>query len=286
MADKKRHLRRKPPKKQIVSAPLTPNKGDEIAFAQRLRAEVRRMCKKTLYGILDADVNITPQMAVDNLRKMESENIADISAFAETFAAEMVKKEYRTVNYQMRKVVEKVAETISETENTFNAKFSFELPGKFYTPQVEEAVEASVLETVSLIKSIPRHYHLRIEGALLRQMQNGGTNIAQLKKELKEAGDISVRRAGNIALDQTRKTFSAITQSEFRKYGIKKFKWLHIGGTAHPRKYHMDDFPKGLNGGIFDLDDPPVIEPKTGIKGIPAQLPFCRCVMCAVIDEE
>lgn len=46
------------------------------------------------------------------------------------------------------------------------------------------------------------------------------------------------------------------------------------------------DYPTGLNGGIFDIDDPPVIDKRTGEKGFPGQLSYCMCIMQAVLDFE
>ena len=59
---------------------------------------------------------------------------------------------------------------------------------------------------------------------------------------------------------------------------------MHTGGSVHPREYHLRNAPSGLNGGIFDLDNPPVIDLRTGERGFPGQLPYCRCTMCAVVE--
>jgi uncharacterized protein with gpF-like domain len=65
-----------------------------------------------------------------------------------------------------------------------------------------------------------------------------------------------------------------------QKIGIKKFKWRHSGGGAHPRPLHRNV----LNGNIYSFDDPPVIDEKTGQRGFPGQLINCRCVMISVIE--
>ena len=56
--------------------------------------------------------------------------------------------------------------------------------------------------------------------------------------------------------------------------------------SKEPRPHHITEAPNGLNHGIFDLDDPPIIDPRTGERGYPGQLPYCRCVMCAVVDAD
>ena len=50
--------------------------------------------------------------------------------------------------------------------------------------------------------------------------------------------------------------------------------------------YHEMDWPRGLNNGIFELEKPPVIDKRTGERGYPGQLPYCRCTIAAVVEFE
>jgi hypothetical protein len=62
----------------------------------------------------------------------------------------------------------------------------------------------------------------------------------------------------------------------------------------HPRDYHkmrwdghtgkFNGKPNGLNGYIFPIDKPPVIDRKTGERGYPAQLINCHCFLTPVIE--
>jgi len=63
------------------------------------------------------------------------------------------------------------------------------------------------------------------------------------------------------------------------KVGVKKFKWLHSGGGQKPRKDHIE-----MNGNIYSFDDLPVIDKRTGERGIPGQAINCRCRMAPVIE--
>ena len=145
----------------------------------------------------------------------------------------------------------------------------------------KEIMKALVFENVSLIKSIPNEYFKQITGAVARSIENGD-GISWLAEQLKSFGAKSDRRAQLIAQDQTRKAYNSINLRNFREAGIRKFKWLHSGGSAQPREWHKDV----LNGNIYSIDDPPIIDPKTKETGFPGQLPYCRCVMCAVLSFE
>lgn len=166
-----------------------------------------------------------------------------------------------------------------------NPAANFAIPGTPFdiSENVRLAIRASIEESVSLIRSIPGQYLDRVAGAVTRSMQAGGST-KQLAGEIRSYAEMTFRRAKNIALDQTRKTYTSINIRQFQDAGIKKFKWIHVGGSVTPRHHHIANYPQGLNGGIFSLDAPPVIDPKRGIRGFPAQLPFCRCIMTAVID--
>ena len=142
-------------------------------------------------------------------------------------------------------------------------------------------MKALVFENVSLIKSIPDEYFKQITGAVARPIENGEGD-RWLAKELKDYGAKTDRRAQLIAQDQTRKAYNSINLRNFQENNVRKLKWLHSGGSRDPRPYHKDV----LDGQIFDIDDPPIIDPKTGERGYPGQLPYCRCVMAAVLDFE
>jgi len=63
--------------------------------------------------------------------------------------------------------------------------------------------------------------------------------------------------------------------------GIKKVKFLHVGGSQEPRKLHLE-----LSGKVFSLDDPPYIGDMYGQKvyGFGGVLPGCRCVCRPILD--
>ena len=88
--------------------------------------------------------------------------------------------------------------------------------------------------------------------------------------------------------------FNTLSARRMASVGINKVRWIH-GFPKEPRPYHArvwdgksgkkDGHPNGLNGFIFSLDNPPIIDEKTGERGLPGRLPFCSCRMEPVIDE-
>lgn len=150
---------------------------------------------------------------------------------------------------------------------------------------VKETIRAGSYEASSLIKRVPGKYLDDIGDEVMRSI-TAGRGIQDLLPALDSYG-VKVRNwAKNVALDQTRKVYNSTARAGFKSAGIRKFEWVHSGGSNDPRELHMMDFPAGLNGGVFDIDDPPVIDKRTGEKGYPGQLPYCRCTMRPVVSFE
>ena len=152
---------------------------------------------------------------------------------------------------------------------------------------IAEILASSVEANAGLIVDITATYQAKVADAVNRSIQNG-RGLADLIPFMRDQTGVTKRHGKNVALDQTRKAFTSLNVARMENVGLSKFKWLHSGGGQRPRKYHMDSWPGGLNGGIFDIHDPPIIDKKTGEKGLPADAIFCKCRMIPtlVFDEE
>lgn len=135
--------------------------------------------------------------------------------------------------------------------------------------KVAEVMSAGVRENVALIKSIPAEYFQKIEGDVMRSITTGA-GMADLVPAILKHGAETTKRAALIARDQTSKATTAINRARMQGLGIKQFEWLHSGGGKEPRPLH-----EAYSGQIFDLDNPPVIDERTGERGLPGQLINC-----------
>lgn len=144
--------------------------------------------------------------------------------------------------------------------------------------RIVNALRASVTQNVGLIKSIPSEYFEKIEGTVMRSIQAGGLGQKEIFEQITHIGHSTKKRAKLIANDQTSKATAAIGIAKMRDLGVDEFEWLHSGGGKEPRKLHRQ-----LSGQIFSVDDPPVIDSRTGERGYPGQLINCRCTFRPVI---
>lgn len=151
------------------------------------------------------------------------------------------------------------------------------LKTNIWTDELTQVMSASVTENVSLIKSISAQYLQGIQGATMRAITTGN-GLADLVPFLQKHEGITLRRARIIAEDQSRKAFNQLNKHRMQAVGIKQFEWLHSSGSLEPRPLHIQ-----YNGKVFDLANPPVIDNKTGERGIPGQLINCKCRMVPVI---
>lgn len=148
----------------------------------------------------------------------------------------------------------------------------------FITPALTTITKAVVAENVALIKSISEYYLSSVQKTVLRSITTGN-GLKDLMPALTKFKGITERKAENIALDQTRKAYNAINAERMRTIGVRKFEWLHSGGGQKPRQDHIE-----MNGNIYSFDDLPVIDKKTGERGIPGQAINCGCTMRPIID--
>lgn len=298
-------------KRQITSNRLNVNAGIMSWYVKELTKLTEAMtkeCTKELSGIykkLDYQVEFAENDSLKTLVLTECEKARNFQNPTYTTGAdESISSQVRIALNELQKkygdkfserAKELVKQLLRKTNRYSNMQINnalkdmlgdkakgFALVGSAISPEKSEVMKALLFENVSLIKSIPDEYFKQITGAVARSIESGG-GLKQLRDELLTYGAKSKRRADLIAQDQTRKAFTSINLRNFNECGIKKFKWLHSGGSREPREYHMDV----LNGQIFDLDTGAPNE--TGKKPdfiYPGQLPYCRCVMQAVLNFE
>ena len=142
-------------------------------------------------------------------------------------------------------------------------------------------------ENVSLIRSIPHLDIVKAEQKILGYFRKNLTREQLARYFFNVAkGEISKERAKFIADDQINKATERMLVEKWRNNGITMVRWVH-SGMDEPRPYHREKWngksgifdrrPNGLNGFVFPIDFPPVINKHTGERGYPGQLPNCHC---------
>ena len=240
--------------------------------------EIKPLYKEYQYQIsLDASISSQARIKLNSLRDLFEKKFKDRG---KKFAENMVRKTNRYSQQTFWRMMKEMFKDKTELKK----EGGYLLKGSIVTPEKEEVIKALVYENVNLITNLQTHYFEQITGAVMRSIQSG-EGVSYVEKELLKYKGMTKRRARNVALDQTRKAYNSINMRNMQDAGVKKFEWIHSGGSQKPRKYHMENYPKGLNHGIFDLDKgAPNEEGKSPSFIYPGQEPYCHCRMAAVIE--
>lgn len=265
--------RRKP--KVIQGNAINPNVSIEIRYYQQLKTyidfmtkEVEREIKELFksdaaanYYAMDDTLSSQARILTNALLKRYTSKFSKIAKpLAERFANGVDGASSKQVHNSLQKL-----------------SGGLSLPTANLDGQLKEMLSATITENVSLITSIPERYLKQVQGAVMRSITTDN-GLQDLVPFLAKQKDITLRKAQLMALDQNRKAMNGLSRGRMQNLGLKKFKWLHTGGSNEPRKMHQD-----MSGNIYSFDDPPEID-EDGTKGFPGQAINCRCRMVPVIE--
>lgn len=260
----------------IRGLPLNPNAAVEDRYYARLirlinemTADVERQLKKLFnsetgnqYFAQDKSIAAQAKILTNALTEKYNDLFATNSKpIAETVANQVDASSSTSLHMS----IQQLSGGLSLSTSALNGKLT-------------EILEASVTSNVALIKSISQKYLAGVQDAVMRSITTGN-GLQDLIPYLANQKGITLRRARMISMDQTRKAYSGLNKGRMQSLGIEKYEWLHSGGSNHPRKLHQQ-----MSGNIYSFDDPPIIDEKTQERGIPGQLPNCRCRMQPIIE--
>lgn len=265
-----RRARKTPP-----SILVRPSAGLERWYRKKLMKEIRAMQDSVLWWL----------RAV--YRSRESEIVAATDASPAHEIWDDLRKVMRRWEKHFDELGPKLAKQfVGRLSRAERARFEQALKNsgwtvKLYMPRgVNNVFQASVLENVNLIKSIPQKYLTNVESLVSVSIQNG-KDLDFLTKELHKQYDITERRAQMIARDQNNKITSALDRAHADNLGITDAVWVYTYGSKEPRHTHveMDGMRFKLSEGLYDPN------PRVARNIQPAELVNCRCMYRLLLPE-
>jgi SPP1 gp7 family putative phage head morphogenesis protein len=142
------------------------------------------------------------------------------------------------------------------------------------TRAMNDAIQATRLQNVTLIKSIAEQ-HLNEVSGLVQRSVAAGRDIGFLSKQLEERYGITRRRATTIARSQNNLASATMTKVRYQEAGIKTAIWKHSHAGKTPRKSHED-----FDGKEFEIAKGAYID---GEWIQPGEKINCRCYPRAMI---
>lgn len=132
-----------------------------------------------------------------------------------------------------------------------------------YDVDFKRVVDSAIMVNVALVESLPKQYHEKLEGIILRNLQQN-KGLDWVETEIKKLGDITDNRARLIARDQTSSINAAVNKARQLQMGIEKYTW-ETRGDSRVRVSHAEK--RGLR---YSWDNPSSISH-------PGEPICCRC---------
>lgn len=258
----------------LTLAPIRPNVGVQMIYQQKLLDMIAEMNGSVMYWVgarYKANEPAIAQVAQDELPanalkkalamlvKRWQKNFDRLSHdLAKYFAMDVSKRSASALKSKLKKA-------------GFTVEFRM-------TRAMKDALEATIQQQVSLIKSIPQKYFTNVEGAVMRSVA-AGHDLATLTKNLQKNYGVTRRRAELIARDQNNKATATLTRVRQVELGIKEAIWMHSTAGKEPRPTHLAAGRRkqryDVTKGWYDPHEKKFI--------YPGELINCRCVSRSVI---
>jgi SPP1 gp7 family putative phage head morphogenesis protein len=176
----------------------------------------------------------------------------------------------------IRKSVESTA--LKEWSKAVKRTLGIDLFTDYYRGDTyRQLVDQWVRDNVDLISKIPDETVGRMRDTVFQGWYEGKSSKT-IAAEMQRQYGIERRRAELIAVDQTAKLNSQITQYQQREAGVEEYIWSTCRDKS-VRQRHRE-----LHGKKFRWDEPPVVDVKNNRRCHPGEDYRCRCVAIPVFN--
>lgn len=251
--------------KRKTARAVTPNLGVERAYKRAMEKLIDEMSNSFEYWLAAAYKANPPRMEV----AMDALPSAELSKKVRDLGKRWIKK----FDDMAAAIAQKFAESGRKaTDSSFqqalkDAGFAVDFK---VTPVMRDAMNATIAENVSLIKSIPREYSLEVEGIIMRGY-TAGRDLKTITDELQNRYGVTRRRAITISRDQSNKLNATVTQARRVELGLFEAEWVHSHAGKVPRPSHVR---AGKDKAKFDVRKGLLLD---GQWLLPGQAINCRC---------
>jgi SPP1 gp7 family putative phage head morphogenesis protein len=109
-----------------------------------------------------------------------------------------------------------------------------------------------------------------------------GSNRIELRDMIQAEWNTTRAKARFLARQETSLFLSEMRDTRFQGAGIEKWRWSATGGKSGDGRTR--DLHRELHGKVFTYSSPPIIDEKTGERGMPGQAFGCRCMLIPIRD--
>lgn len=106
-----------------------------------------------------------------------------------------------------------------------------------------------------------------------------GARIPEIQEYIEKRWKVAKDKAAFLAENECGLVTTAVQAATWQESGAKKFKWMR-SVSREKRPLH-----KTYYGEVFDFDNPPILDEKLDIRGLPRQIWNCKCGMAIVVPS-
>lgn len=246
------------------------NRGLEAKYRKELERLIAEMADSAKYWLQAAYRKDVPEMA-------ELAQDASAVSIAKKYLSDLGKRWIKRFDDAAPAIADAyVRRMFKHTDSSFRSALKdagWAVEFKMTRP-MQEALQASITENISLIKSIPVQYLAHLEGVVMRAYSSG-RDLGAMVKEIEGMYPVTKRRAALIARDQSNKANAIVNKARQLELGITEAIWLHSHAGKTPRPDHV-----AANGKKYKVAEGCLI---SGEYIQPGELINCRCVSRAVL---
>lgn len=286
-ASKKRERKKEP---LIKGKPLIPSAATEQWYSKEIRDFIQEMSD-------DYRAEIEKCMKLPGTKDYYAEDSKlPVGRFRSMFAKTRKKWESKMFEFANRKAKEA---SIKIDKHSFTSVGSslkalgIKEPKGITKTAWELQMELYIRENVALISSLGQGFQDKVEKSVWNSLtapDGSEQGMYGISNYITHTTAVTRRHANFIAVDQTRKLYSALNIARMEQNGVTKFIWLHSSAGKTPRHTHLE-----LNGQTFSTQGSPselyrvdgtrVKLPKKD-DGKPGHPINCRCRALPVIELE
>ena len=112
------------------------------------------------------------------------------------------------------------------------------------------------------------------------KMVQDGARIDTIQQYFQKRWKIAKDKAYFLATNESNLASSVIKATHYQNMGFTHFRWGR-STSKEKRKLHEEYYDK-----VFAYSDPPIIDERLGIRGLPRQIWNCKCMQIPIVNEQ